>query len=75
MLCSIPLYHVHLYHNLRTDAGNEMQVRGVKYLIVNRHRTRQEQLQHTGKQGQMTFNAETGNREWNPTDMGKVSIV
>ena len=41
---------------VRTDAGQEKQGWGVKHLFRNRHRTRHEQCQHTGKQGHMTKN-------------------
>jgi hypothetical protein len=59
---------------VRTDIGDEKQVRGVKHLLGNRHETRQEQRQHTGKQGHKTINAEAGNRAGNQTYVVKVII-
>jgi hypothetical protein len=35
-------------NDVRADARQEKQVRGVRHLFGNRHRTRQEQRQHTG---------------------------
>jgi hypothetical protein len=69
----IRLWMVYKYtQSVRTDAEDEKQVRGVKHLIRNRHKTRQDQTQHTGIQRHKTINAEAGNRAGNQTDIGAV---
>lgn len=57
---------------VKTDAGDEKQVRGVEHLMRNGQVTGQEQRQHTGKQGHMTINAKAGNRAGDQTDIGEV---
>jgi hypothetical protein len=56
---------------VRTDAGVEKQVRGVKHLMRNRQRTRQKQRQHTGTKQHTNVNAEAGNRAEGQTEIGK----
>ena len=56
---------------VKTNARQEKQVRGVKHVFRNGHRTRQEQHQHTGKQEHLTNNPEAWNRARKQTDIGK----
>ena len=54
----------------RNDAGKAKQVQGVKHLIGNGHRTRQEQSQQTGDK-HITINAAVGNRAGELTNIGE----